>query len=95
MKSIRLTIKTNHGSLKWILILTDSARIVAYNRHRLSENEFNVVLHVGINDHTGGMLSYPQTTEEDCVGSEVDLSILVIDVTRIETENQIVPANCK
>lgn len=79
LKRIKLTITTDHYSLKWILNPTESIGRLARWRLRLLELEFHIIFRAGIKQRAADALSRLSTTEEDTKPLEDNFPILAID----------------
>lgn len=88
-------IRTDHGSLKWILNISDSTGRLAHWRPRLLDYEFDVFHCVRIMNQTADTLSRPKKIGQDRTQPEDDLLILAIALTKYKNEISIIDVNCK
>lgn len=83
LKGTRLTIQTEHESLKCILDLSGAIGGLALWNLRLSEFDFDVVHHMGIDSQAADAPSRLQTTFVSTKHTECNLPIVVINMKAI------------
>lgn len=93
LKGTRLTIHTDHNFLKRILDLLDSTRRLTRWHLRLSEAVIDVVHRACLKYHATKLFFRLQTTGEDDVPLEDDLSLLTIDARGDNTGILVINAN--
>lgn len=79
LKRMKLTARTSHDSIKWILSLPESTNKFAGWRLRLSELTFDIVHKAGIKREAADALSRLPTCEKRNVSIIDDLLLLAID----------------
>lgn len=89
LEGIRLTIRTDHDSVKTVLSLVKSTRRLALFCLRLSEFEFDIFCRAGIEHQAAEAFSRLPTTEEDDTPLEDDLPLLATDTIENHCDTQI------